>query len=424
MQPLTCLIVGAGNRGYGYSRYANIFPDQMKVVGVAEPNDARRKQILKLGTVQAENEFADWRDAVQKEKFADFVVITTVDREHKEPAVAFAQLGYHIMLEKPMAVTEADCREIVDVCQRCGVQLAVCHVLRYTPWVTKIKEIIDSGDIGEIVSIRHTEPVGFWHFAHSFVRGNWGNEERSTFSLLAKCCHDVDLINHWMAPHRCQRVSSFGKLSHFTKDNKPPGAASRCMDCPRAVENNCPYSAKRFYLDYVKMGYTSWPLTHLTDLVDIENVTDALRTGPYGKCVYDTDNNVVSHQVVNFQYDNGATVALNMVAFTKRVCAREVCIYGTRGQISYDDGWEDVQVFDFLTQNTTRHSIRSQHSPAMSGHGGADYYMVKTFLDSLRNVGQVVTGPQETLSSHLLVFAAEKARKENCVVEIQPDGTF
>ncbi|XP_005099970.1 putative oxidoreductase YteT [Aplysia californica] len=422
-EPLTCMIVGAGSRGTAYSRYSVLFPEQLKVVGLAEPHEGRRNKLLKLGTVPPENVFTDWHDAAKREKFADFVVITTVDQDHKDPAIAFARLGYHILLEKPMAVTEADCREIVSVCNSCGVKLAVCHVLRYTPWVCKIKEIIDSGDIGEIVSIRHTEPIGYWHFAHSFVRGNWRNEATSTFSLMAKSCHDIDLINHWMSPHRCQRVSSFGKLSHFTKEDKPPGAASRCVDCP--IESSCPYSAKRLYLDFVKQGHTGWPLSVLTSEVDIENVTDALRTGPYGRCVYESDNDVVSHQVVNFQYDNGATVAFNMVAFTKRLCQREVCVYGTKGQISFEDGWDSVQVFDFLTEHIKQYSIRSEHPAKMGGHGGADYHMMKCFMDSLNDIdGKVATGPEETLNSHLLVFAAEKARLENRVVEIQPDGTF
>ncbi|CAG5129422.1 unnamed protein product, partial [Candidula unifasciata] len=425
-QPMTCLIVGAGSRGKAYSMYASLYPQDMKVVGVAEPSEARRKKIVEIGTIEKDNVFSDWREAAQKEKFADFVIIATTDRDHKEPAVAFAKLGYHILLEKPMAVTEEDCREIVAVCKETNVKLAVCHVLRYTAWVTTIKDIIDSGKIGDVVSIRHTEPVsllGFWHFAHSFVRGNWRNEATSTFSLLSKSCHDIDLINYWMTPRRCTSVASFGKLSHFTQKDKPPTATSRCLDCP--VEPNCAYSAKKLYLGYAKSGYTGWPVSVITDVVDIENVTEALRTGPYGKCVYDTDNDVVSHQVTIFQFDDGATASFNMVAFTKRLCAREVKIYGTKGEIVFEDGWDNIEVFDFLTQQTDRHDVTSKHPNSMGGHGGADYYLMKSFIATLKETGeQLVTGPEETLNSHLLVFAAEKARRENRVVTINPDGTF
>ncbi|CAL1545271.1 unnamed protein product [Lymnaea stagnalis] len=422
-EPHTCLVIGAGSRGSGYAVFSKLYPQDMKVVGVAEPNKIRRERMVQAYDIAENKIFTDWRDAAKQEKFADFVIIATVDQDHKDPAVAFARLGYHILLEKPMAVTEKDCREIVDVCREHNVKLAVGHVLRYTAWVNKIKEIITSGQIGDVVSIRHTEPVGFWHFAHSYVRGNWRKEGTSTFSLMAKSCHDLDLINYWMLPQRCVSVSSFGKLSHFTKKDKPAGAGSRCLDC--SVESTCPYSAKRLYLGRVKEGHKGWPVSVISDIPDIENVTEALSTGPYGKCVYDTDNDVVSHQVVNFQFEDGATVCFNMVAFTKRLCAREVKIYGTKGEIAFEDGWKDVQVFDFLTQQTTHHNITSGHPNQMGGHGGADFHLMQAFINTLGGKGEmVVTGPEETLNSHLLVFAAEKARVENRVVTINPDGTF
>ncbi|KAI8772164.1 oxidoreductase YteT [Biomphalaria glabrata] len=420
---LKCFVVGAGSRGSVYATYAKIHPQKVKVVAVAEPQEERRNRFVKAYNIQDEMVFTDWRDAAKLEKFADFVIIATLDRDHKDPAVAFAKLGYDILLEKPMAVTEEECREIVNVCKKSQVLLAVCHVLRYTPWVTKIKEIISAGHIGEIVSIRHTEPVGFWHFAHSFVRGNWRNEATSSCSLLAKSCHDVDLINYWLSPRKCVRISSFGKLTHFTKEDKPAGASSRCLEC--SIEPNCPYSAKKIYLDRLAKGGSGWPVSVITNVVDIENVTEALRSGPYGKCVYDTDNNVVSHQVVNFQYDDGATACFNMVAFTKRLCAREVKIYGTKGEIAFEDGWRDVQVFDFLTQETTTYDVTSDHNVSMGGHGGADFHLMEAFVGTLQGErNDIVTGPEESLNSHLLVFAAEKARKENKVVSISPDGIF
>ncbi|KAK3735878.1 hypothetical protein RRG08_041067 [Elysia crispata] len=484
--PLTCLVVGAGNRGSKYSVYATLFPSQMKVVGVAEPNQTRRDNLCKkVGTIGKEYMFSDWREAAEKKKFADFVIITTTDQHHRDPAVAFARQGYDILLEKPMAVTLEDCKEIVKVCKECNVTLAVCHVLRYTPWVTMIKDVIDSGRIGDVVNIRLTEPVGFWHFAHSYVRGNWRNTASSTSSLMAKSCHDLDLINYWMSPKRCTSVasfgnlthftkenkvgfwhfahsfvrgnwrredsstfslmskschdvdliaywmspkvcvsvSSFGKLSHFTKSNKPAQATSRCLDCP--VEHECPYSAKKIYIDAYKSGNTGWPVKVITDIVDLENITEALRTGPYGKCVYDTDNDVVSHQVVNFQFDDGATANFSMVAFTKRLCAREVKVYGTKGEIVYEDGWDRMQICDFRTENTEYWPIQREFPSEMAGHGGADFQLVKTFIESLKSeTKQMATGPEDTLRSHLLVFAAEKARLEKKVVNIEADGSF
>ncbi|XP_025080794.1 uncharacterized protein LOC112556214 isoform X2 [Pomacea canaliculata] len=350
---ITCLLVGAGSRGHNYSSYAIEFPKEFKVVGVVEPREFFRNREKKEHSIKDDLVFEDWPEAAARDKFADCVIIATPDRKHKDPAVAFAKKGYHILLEKPMAVMEDDCREIVSVCKQNRVLLAVCHVLRYASWAQKIKEIIESGEIGEVVNIQHTEPVGFWHFAHSYVRGNWHNEATSSNALLAKCCHDVDLIAYWMSPHKCIRVSSFGHLSHFRKEDKPDGAGSRCLDC--GIETRCPYSAKKLYIDRVKLGLTGWPVSVVAEVPDIESVTDALRHGPYGCCVYQSDNDVMSHQVTNFQFENGATCSLSMVAFTSRLCAREVKVYGTKGEIICDASHSPkVEVFDFLTQKSSR----------------------------------------------------------------------
>ncbi|XP_070207390.1 putative oxidoreductase YteT isoform X2 [Littorina saxatilis] len=423
---VTCLLIGAGARGFGYAYYAVCYPEQFKIVGVADPRDFYRKRVQDENKVSSEFVFKDWREAAEREKFADCVIIATPDREHKGPAVAFAQKGYHILLEKPMAVTEEDCREIVSVCKDNKIVLAVCHVLRYMPWAYKIREIIESGEIGEVVNIQHTEPVGFWHFAHSFVRGNWHKESESSNSLLQKCCHDVDLICHWMSPQRCAKVSSFGRLSHFRRSDKPQGAGDRCLDC--SIESQCPYSAKKIYLDRVKQGHTSWPVSVITEVPDIESVTEALKSGPYGRCVYECDNDVMSQQVSTFQFENGATASLTMVAFSSRLCAREVKVYGTKGEITCDAShFPKVEVFDFLTQRKREVECRSQGAMGrLSGHGGGDYLLIDSFVQALRTGKEnlVLTGADDTLASHLLVFAAEKARKDDCVVHIKPDGTF
>ncbi|XP_071110368.1 putative oxidoreductase YteT [Haliotis cracherodii] len=421
---VTCVVVGAGMRGCTYAAYAQFCPDKMRVVGVAEPREYQRNKVKDRNKVPSSNVFTDWREAVERDKFADCVIITTVDQDHKDPAIAFAKKGYHILLEKPMAVTEADCREIVTTCKHHNVCLAVCHVLRYVPWAKKIKEVIVSGRIGEVVNIQHTEPVGFQHFAHSFVRGNWRNASESSNSLLAKCCHDVDLIKYWFGDTRCQKVSSFGNLTHFRRADKPVGAASRCTDCPQEIETSCPYSAKRYYLDQVKSGNRGWPVSVITDVPDIESVTKALKTGPYGRCVYECDNDVMSHQVVNFQFEGGATASLTMMAFTKKVCQREVKVYGTRGEIScVDDG---IKVFDFITGQTTREDLEQDDFARQWGHGGGDYHLIHAFITAIKEnrLDLIETGADDTLNSHLLVFAAEKARKENCIVTINPDGTF
>ncbi|XP_052278432.1 uncharacterized protein LOC127876940 isoform X12 [Dreissena polymorpha] len=428
-RPKTGIVVGAGSRGNGYPWYAKEYPDQLQIIGVCEPRDFQRNRTVKAFDIAEKNAFKDWKDAADLERFADCVIICTPDRLHKEPAIAFAKKGYHILLEKPMAVTEADCREIVATCKENNVILSVCHVLRYIPWVKKVKEIIDSGAIGDVVNINHTEPVGFWHFAHSFVRGNWHKESYSSFSLLAKCCHDVDLICYWMSGRKCERVSSFGHLSHFHSGDKPKDAADRCLDCPAHVETTCPYSAKKLYLGFVKTGHTGWPVSVICDTPDIENVTQALRDGPYGRCVYNMDNDVVSNQVVNMQFEGGSTATLTMVAFTEGICTRQVMIYGTKGQITVKDGKRNpVCVYDFNSQQTTSHNMddKTVCSSALSGHGGADFHTINAFVDMLHNPSSstIETGPDATLASHVLCFAAERSRKENRTLCLNDDGVY
>ncbi|XP_075950364.1 putative oxidoreductase YteT isoform X3 [Anarhichas minor] len=378
------IVVGAGCRGEIYSQFASIHPERVQVVGVADPRKFARTKLQQKHKILDENIFEDWHNIVEREKFADAVLICTPDRLHKEPAVAFAKKGYHILLEKPMATTAEDCTAIVEACTQSGVILSVGHVLRYDPVTHKITELIDAGVVGDVMHIQHLEPVGFYHFAHSFVRGSWRNEAESSFALLAKSCHDIDLIHHWAGPRRCVKVSSFGSVSHFGKENKPTGAGNRCLDC--SIEGDCPYSASKIYLNRVKQGHTGWPVSVIcpSSLPDIESVTEALRTGPYGRCVYECDNDVCSNQ----------------------------------GELSCDG--HEVHVFDFLTQRSTKHKAHNDapRNFGMSGHGGADYHLMAAFISAVANndPSHIRSGPEETLLSHLLVFEAERSRLESRVV--------
>ena len=258
MPPIKLIIIGAGSRGANYAEYAISHPDQAKVVGVADPREHYRMELAARHGIPSDNVFADWRQVAERPRFADAVIVATPDALHAEPAIAFAERGYHILLEKPMAPTAAECRQIAAAAGAIGVMFAVCHVLRYTTYTKKVKAIVTSGRLGEIASIQHLEPVGFWHQAHSFVRGNWRNEAESSSMLLAKSCHDLDWIRHIMGK-RCTQVSSFGGLLHFRAENMPEGAADRCLDC--AVEATCPYSAPRIYLTGLRAGSPAGPST-------------------------------------------------------------------------------------------------------------------------------------------------------------------
>lgn len=415
MKQVTAIVVGAGARGTGYSNYALDFPDRLKIVGVADPRKFYRERIAKTHHVPGENVYLDWKDAAAAEKHADCVIIGTPDILHKEPAVAFASKGYHILLEKPMAVTPEDCKEIVDASKNGNTMLAVCHVLRYAPQSQKIKEVIENGLIGDVVNIQLLEPVGFWHFAHSYVRGNWRNEEQSCFSLLAKSCHDLDLILNWMGQRRCTAVSSFGSLLHFRSENKPQGAGSRCLDC--TVEKSCQWSAKKIYLN----GNKGFPVNRIVEVVDIENLTEALKSGPYGRCVYECDNDVMDNQVVNLQFEGGATVNFTMVAYTEKVCARQVRIFGTKGQLTCDMDCNSISHFDFLSEHhdVIKPEVKEDAGRShLRGHFGADFYAMDAFVSAVGNNDPSIieTGPEESLASHLLCFYAEKARRENRVI--------
>jgi len=409
MRPVTMIVIGAGGRGRAYASYAAGHPDRARVVGVAEPRDYYRDLVASKHSVPAENVFADWRDAAARPRFADAVLICTQDAMHAAPAIAFAQKGYHMLLEKPMAPTEADCRRIVAAVKRSPAIFAVCHVLRYTEYSRRIRHLLQSGAIGAVVSIQHLEPVGYWHQAHSYVRGNWRKEAESSPMLLAKSCHDLDWLRHLMG-RRCTRVSSFGSLFHFRSENKPQGASDRCLDC--AVEPQCPYSAKRFYLGMVQRGQLRWPVDVLTPDLTVEGVTEALRTGPYGRCVYACDNDVVDNQVVNMEFEGGRTASFTMTAFTPSG-GRMTRIFGTRGYLS--GTWDRLEHFDFLTNKTRVIDVE-----ARSGHGGGDEGIMNAFTRAVaeNDPSHILSGPDETLETHLMVFAAERSRREGRVVSV------
>lgn len=421
------LLVGAGSRGTLYASDA-VRRHGARIYAIAEPRRDRREQAATLLDVPPERCVASFADLSPADcAAADAAIIATPDRLHTAPALQFIGCGLPLLLEKAMAPTEEEARAIVVAAEARGVVVCVAHVMRYLDYTLKLKALISGGDIGDVVSIEHLEPVGWWHYAHSFVRGNWRNEDLSSPMLLSKSCHDIDWLS-FILGKRALRVSSFGSLSHFTKGHQPAGAAARCLDCQ--VEARCPYSAVRIYLSRLGEGdERASTLSVLTLDRSEAGVLGALREGPYGRCVYDCDNDVVDHQVVNIEYEEDVTASFTMTAFTP-MSFRKTRVFGTRGSLEGDG--VTIRKFDFLTADETVYTTGHTDVPqAGGGHLGADAALMDAFVGFLRSgdPGLIKTSARESFDTHKIVWAAERARKQGTVealdwdAEVKPIGT-
>jgi predicted dehydrogenase len=427
--PATAILVGAGSRGTMYASYALERPGELRVVGVAEPRAAARDQVTAAHHLPPDRMWSDWRQLAASDRLSDAVIIALQDSLHAEAAIAFARKGYHILLEKPMAPTLEECEEVARACRDANILMAVCHTFRYTATTRRIKQIIADGLIGDVVSIQHFEPIGYWHFPHAYVRGPWRREDESGPLLLTKGCHDIDWI-HFLVGTPCLSVSSFGSLVHFRKENQPPGAGERCDRC--SVEAACPYSARKLYFGNLARGEAGWPVDTVARRPTEESLTEALADGPYGRCVYDCDNNVVDNQVVNLLFQGGITATYTLNALNKDG-GRKTRIYGTKGELHVDGGngrllngrwfFDDVcfRRFDFLTDTFVDEHVADEPETLLSGHDFGDYYLMEAFTQAIRRKSPVTirTGPEVTLESHSTVFAAERSRRSGRTVHIR-----
>ncbi|MDZ7291784.1 MAG: Gfo/Idh/MocA family oxidoreductase [candidate division KSB1 bacterium] len=411
-RPVTAIVLGAGARGNTYAPYSEKFPDELKIVGVAEPIALRRKRFSERYQIPEKYQWVTWEHALQIPKFADALIITTPDHLHYGPAMGGLELGYDLLLEKPIAQKWKECNDIMKLAQKKNRIVAICHVLRYTPYFRKLKEVMDSGQLGDIVSLQHFEPVEHIHMSHSFVRGNWRNSTESNPMLLAKSCHDLDILR-WMIGKPCRRVSSFGSLKHFKKENAPAGSTMRCTDgC--AVEATCPYSALKIY-------YRNRTWLHHFDLPQEGEqgpaIMQALQEGPYGRCVYHCDNDVVDHQVVAMEFADQITVAFSMEAFTS-YHGRRTRVMGTMGDAVGD--MEILNVFDFRTGKQTTWDAR-QAEQLQSGHGGGDFGLLHDFIQAVsqQDPTLLTSTIAASMESHLIAFKAEESRLSGKTVEVK-----
>ncbi len=409
---LRVAVVGLGGRGQVYSRAIGAsVTGTAEVVQIAEPRDQQRTTLAGELRLDDSAVFTSWHDLVAGERLADAVIITTQDHDHLPAIEAFAAAGYDILCEKPLAGTQAECAAAVSAADAAGIFLGVCHVLRYTPNTERINALVTDGAIGDVVTIQHLEPVGYFHFAHSFVRGAWRRADESGPLLLTKSCHDLDWLS-FVVGERATKVSSFGSLTAFTKENQPTGASDRCITC--TVEPDCAYSAVRMYRAGLSDGAVESYFTRImAPDYTLDAVNEALMSGPYGRCVFGSDNDVVDHQVVNVEYANGVTASFTVSAFT-RFEDRRTSIFGTRGQITTDG--RTVELYDFATRASTFFDVTGDGS----GHGGGDAKMLDAFIDAVHSgrPGRFTSQGAESLATHSIVFAAERARQTNSVVEL------
>ena len=410
MKKLTAVIIGYGGRGKCYAKYAVRFPDKMEVVAVAEPNESKRATIKKSHNLSDDQLYVDWRDLAEKPKLAEIAVITTQDNAHYEPAMALIEKGYHLLLEKPMAFTASECKEITEAAEKKGVQVIVCHVLRFTKFYKTLKDLVDDGAVGRIMSVSHYEDVGLPNYMHSYVRRNWRQTDFSSPMIVAKTCHDFDIIQ-WIIGKQCKKVQSFGTYNEFVPENKPKGAPMRCIDgCPYG--DTCYYNAMKFYFnpdDYVNEMWRCAAAGTVFPPTD-EQVMEAMRTTNYGMCIYNCGQNTVDHQVVNMEYEDGVTATLTMVPFNHG--DRYTRIYGTDGFIEASMEKSLIKIYSFATKEWTEVQLEMLDASIAGGHGGGDYAIMDELMAVCNGeeVSKSIADVRTSYLNHLQAFGAEESR--------------
>ncbi len=410
-------IIGLGARGAEvYGAYSLKHKDEIKVVAISDVSQEKLNKYAKIFKIPDNMCFKNGEELLKQEKLADAIVIASPDHLHYNHTMKALEVGYHILLEKPISPNQDECIEMVQKANRLNKIVAVCHVLRYAPLFQSIKDIIDSGEIGEIVHINQIENVGYWHQAHSFVRGNWRKKSESSPMILAKSCHDLDIIS-WFINKPCVKISSFGSLKYFRKENQPRGATNRCLNGCQ-VKDTCPYDAEKIYIENFKQYPTDqkevWPFIVLDNHPSEITLKKALLEGPYGRCVYDCDNDVVDHQIVNMEFIEGVTASFTMCAFSGATY-RQVKVMGTKGEIIANDLTQKVEVkvyngeFDIQPKVIDINSLNED----LSGHSGGDDKLLFDFIklvESQSTNGTYLTSLNHSLQSHLMAFASEQSR--------------
>ena len=415
-RPLTAITLGAGNRGTLYGDYASQYPAELKIVGVAEPIVERNDLHAKTHNIPDENRFVTWEHVLERPKFADMVVVSMPDDLHHEPCIQAMRLGYDVLLEKPMAQTEEECREILAVQQETGRIVGIAHVLRYAPYFIDMRDVVLSGALGRIVNFQHMEPIEWRHMLHSYVRGNWHDSKATTPIILAKSCHDLDIMR-WIMDEPCDKVAGFGDLSFYKQENAPEGAGDRCLACP--IEEGCAYSAKQAYLRDEERLHAIMPVVPEDPAARREAIIHSLKTTNYGRCAFKMENDQPEHIACAFEFRSGATATFTMDAFTT-YHGRRTRLMGTKGDLVGD--METFTYTDFLTKTSITWDISVTDVPGYedSGHGGGDFRFVNDLLNAIdkRDESLLTSNVAASVESHVMGFLVEKSRKGGGVQQV------
>lgn len=404
-------LIGAGQRGMIYAEYA-YYKKNAEITAVVEPHEGRRKIAAEKFRISEDCCFTCVEDFFAKGKVSDAVILATMDKDHFGHAMSALDCGYDILLEKPISPDPKECLLIGQKAKKLGRKIIVCHVLRYTNFFSKLKEIVDSGELGRIVAIQHSENVGNFHIAHSFVRGNWRRSDETSPIIMQKSCHDMDILT-WLVGSDAKRIASFGSLRHFKEENAPEGSAERCLQCKAA--DKCQYNAVKAYLP-VRGG---WPATLLGPDQSEAGILKALETSPYGRCVYRCDNDVCDHQVTIIEFKNGVNVSFTLSGFTNRMC-REIKIMCEYGEINACDDGDQIEITRFNSNQAEQINKTLIRTAQVEGfHGGGDSLLMEDFISNLENGNSdSKTNIERSIESHVMAYAAELSRVTGKVIDL------
>ena len=416
MSYIKVALVGAGSRGrHAYGNYILNNQNTIRYVAVVEPNEDKRRSLAKEHNIPLEMCFDNEEDFYRLGKICDAIIIAHQDKQHYNTTVKALNLGYDVLLEKPMTPDAFECIDLEECAKRNGVKLMVCHVLRYTEFYEKIKELVEEKVIGDLIGFEHRENIGHYDMAHSFVRGNWRNSKETSPLVLAKTCHDMDIIT-WLVNDECTAVYSSGDLNYFNEKYAPEGSAKKCLDCK--LKEDCIFSAKKVYLDNCS---NNWPINTLCANPTQDKVKDVLDKTNYGTCVWKVeDNDVCDNQVAVLEFKNGVRGTFCVTAFTHNQF-RETSLFGTKGSIYANTRDNEIVVRAHgIDENAEAHITVIRPKRIVGGHGGGDVGLMEDFINAVNgSIQKPRTSVEQSLQSHMMSYACEKSRLEKRRIMIE-----